>query len=223
MSDSEKEALYQQWLDYVFNRPYTYGDRWYFTEEDTAFKATNDELVYLVGKTFKQSGIDLTTYSNGQIDSGLCYILDGAGSEAAHALIDQAIDEADRIETIKSMQRLYSDCFAKRCDPVLGRSNEYTENPLNYICYMLWDVSPIIQNNPGKISSFDRAILEVMESALYLDNVACIESGLHGLGHWCSHHMELVQDIIDRFLKNAQNLRPELRQYAEDARVGYIP
>lgn len=39
------------------------------------------------------------------------------------------------------------------------------------------------QNSKDELQVYYRAIASVMESCLYLYNPACVESGLHGLGH----------------------------------------
>ena len=67
------------------------------------------------------------------------------------------------------------------------------------------------------------ALLTVMRSTLDIDNVACQESALHGPGHWYDRqHPEEVERIIDEFLGRGQNLRSELRQYAQAARAGLV-
>lgn len=66
-------------------------------------------------------------------------------------------------------------------------------------------------------------VVEVMRSILAIDHVACQESALHGLGH--GHHREqaaAVERIVDEFLEREGNLRPELRKYAQAARIGCV-
>jgi len=61
-----------------------------------------------------------------------------------------------------------------------------------------------------------------MEAALYLPNDACVESGLHGLGHRFHQDKARAPEIIDKFLSKTKSLRPELRQYALNAKTGRI-
>lgn len=61
-----------------------------------------------------------------------------------------------------------------------------------------------------------------MERTLQLDNIACQESALHGLGHWHSAYPKEVERIIDAFLQSNLNIRPELEQYAQSARIGMV-
>ena len=57
---------------------------------------------------------------------------------------------------------------------------------------------------------------------LRLQSVACQESALHGLGHWAVDYNTIVRPIIDGYLSDNRALRPELRAYAEGARVGGV-
>lgn len=62
----------------------------------------------------------------------------------------------------------------------------------------------------------------VMQECLYLDNPACVESGLHGLGHLVPFLPAIAVPIIDRYLKNKKNPDEHLVQYAKAARTGMI-
>jgi hypothetical protein len=196
----------------VFNRATTNPD-WYISETEE-FDASQAELVYLIGRTCEQSGSDLVKYSNAQVSSGLCYMLSNSASNVVFSIIQKGVEEQDRIEAVKKLTILYRDCLAKRCDPVLSHKNEATSNPLWYICYMLWDISPLCQWN--------EVVIEVMEKALYLPNPACVESALHGLGHRHHQNPDIVEAVIDNFLSVCNGLRPELRLYAHQARIGNI-
>jgi hypothetical protein len=88
---------------------------------------------------------------------------------------------------------------------------------------MWWDIIPIHgkPSDPNQ-KEFDQAILQVMDSTLQLDSVACRESALHGLGHWQHEYPEQVGDIINRFSMSHRNLRKELETYMKNAFVGYV-
>lgn len=66
------------------------------------------------------------------------------------------------------------------------------------------------------------AIARVMEECLYLDNPACVESGLHGLGHMVPFLPDIAVPIIDRYLKKKKNPEEQLMRYAQAARTGMI-
>lgn len=88
---------------------------------------------------------------------------------------------------------------------------------------MWWDLLPYHgrADNPAYAEP-DREFLSAMGQILSLRSMACQESALHGLGHWHSAYPAYVEAAIDRFLEEHPRLRPELRQYAENARIGYV-
>lgn len=77
-------------------------------------------------------------------------------------------------------------------------------------------------NMNDETEAYYHAIASVMESCLYLDNPACVESGLHGLGHLATFQVNIAVPILDRFLKKAKNQDPRLLNYAKSARTGMI-
>ncbi len=78
-------------------------------------------------------------------------------------------------------------------------------------------------NLPPETEAYYRAIADVMAGCLRLDNPACVESGLHGLGHMVPFLPNLATPLIDDFLNNnTKNLPAALIQYAHSARSGVI-
>jgi|SRR5690242_3786658 len=216
------QSRYTDWLKYVFDRAAT-PNGWYFDLDDLEpFEASPNELVELMTTTFENCGRDLAAYSNEQLRYGLGYILDNGASDVVFSLMSQEVDSGQRLRAIASLKRVYSQLFERRCEPVLGHIDEPGGNALNYTCYMLWDISPLSywERSPER-GIFYRAVTEVLEHALQSPNRACVESGLHGLGHIHSYYPERVEDVINRYLK-AVNLEAELRQYAVNARRGYV-
>jgi hypothetical protein len=141
------------------------------------------------------------------------------------ALCDGDAPEKDKASAIRAISYLYRDCFERRCDPVIGHLSETGKYRLNGICYMLWDVTPI--NNPFELKKPEamqrlEAVYDVLEDAMELRNIACLESALHGLGHMAHHFPQFSQPIIDRFIASKPEVRPELLHYAQCARTGRI-
>ena len=66
------------------------------------------------------------------------------------------------------------------------------------------------------------AVANVMKQSLYLSNPACVESGLHGLGHMATFQSKIAVPIIDDFLKNPKTSNKHLIEYAHAARTGMI-
>jgi hypothetical protein len=88
---------------------------------------------------------------------------------------------------------------------------------------MWWDIAPISPHpEEPKRREFDRAILNVMESTLQLDSIACRESALHGLGHWQYKYPDRVGEIINKFSMEHRELRKELERYMGNAFTGYV-
>jgi len=216
-------SRYIDWLKYVFDRPATVNG-WYFDVDDLEpFEGEPRELVELVTCTFENCGRDLSSYSNEQLRYGLSYILENGASDVVFSLMSKDVPTELRLRAIASLKHVYSEIFEQRCAPVLGHINEPGGNALNYICYMLWDVSPLSYwERSRERTTFYGAVCEVLEYSPQSSNRACVESGLHGLGHIFSSYPERVQQVIDGFLHSAANCVSQLRQYAEAARKGYV-
>lgn len=214
---------YIDWLKYVFDRPAT-PNGWYFDVDDLEpFDADAGDLVELVTCTFENCGRDLARYSNEQLRYGLSYILENGASDVVLSLMRDEVPAEQRVRAISSLKHVYSEVFERRCAPVLGNVSEPGGNALNYVCYMLWDVSPLSYwEHARNRNVFYGAVSEVMDHSLQSSNRACVESGLHGLGHIYSNYPERVEQIIDGYLRGAAERVPELRQYAEAARRGCV-
>ena len=86
---------------------------------------------------------------------------------------------------------------------------------------MWWDTSPLIGSDEDEIIE---ACLSVMEFCLYLPNIACQESALHGLGHleYEDKWGDRCRKIIDTFLGSKAKNLDELEAYARAAYHGQI-
>jgi hypothetical protein len=213
---------YAEWLLFVFDRPVT-PNGWYFDLEEPTFTAVASELAVLVDHTLENCGRDLARFSNEQVYHGLNYIFSNSCSDVVFSLMDESVPTALRLRAIATIKILYRDCFNQRCAPVLGNIDEPGSNPLNSICYMLWDTSPLgyWENRPNK-DVFYCAVVEVMAEALNSSNPACVESALHGLGHTQSYYTEKVIEVIDSYLRRNVFVSPQLKEYAQHAKSGCI-
>lgn len=213
---------YAEWLQFVFDRPIT-PNGWYFDLEEPNFPSISNELAALVAHTFENCGRDLAGFSNEQVYHGLNYIFSNSCSDVVFALMDESVPTALRLRAIAAVKILYQDCFNARCAPVLGHIDEPGSNPLNSICYMLWDTSPLgyWENRPNK-DVFYSAVVEVMAEALNSSNPACVESALHGLGHTQSSYTERVVEVIDSYLRRNVFVSPQLKECAQHAKSGCI-
>ena len=78
------------------------------------------------------------------------------------------------------------------------------------------------QNMDAETKGYYAAIAEVMQQCLGLSNPACIESGLHGLGHLATFLPDIAVPIVDGYLKNRKKQPKALVEYAKMARTGMI-
>lgn len=87
---------------------------------------------------------------------------------------------------------------------------------------MLTGVKRQYRSMSEKQRSYYHAIADVMEQCLSLQNPACIESALHGLGHMATFQPKLARPVIRRFLKEQKTIDPQLKAYARRVRKGRI-
>ena len=128
-----------------------------------------------------------------------------------------------RGQFMESVNQLYANGFVQFCSNYYGHLDSGPENarPLNSACYMLWDMDglecPAINGDTDLLT----LSIDVLSNALRIDSIACNESALHGLGHLATSHRALTSPPINEFLRR-RNLPPEIREYAEAAKAGYV-
>ncbi|MGB2925072.1 MAG: hypothetical protein WBB82_07210 [Limnothrix sp.] len=128
-------------------------------------------------------------------------------------------DSQTRLNFMAAIRTLFRDLYDPHCAPVLGHLDEQPATPLNLSCYMWWDVLPIPINEASPHENLAIASLATMDYCLHLNNLACKESALHGLGHFQSAFPEAVAKII----KDGDRHIPEkLQPYAQQASIGCI-
>ena len=213
---------YQEWLQFVFDRPVT-SQGWYFDLDVLAFEADDVEIAELVAHTLENCGRDLDHYSHDQIGYGLNYIFSNSCSNVVYSLMNHAVPIPLRLRVIASIEKLYQDCFTPKCLPELGHVGSRGHNMMSFICYMLWDISPLSwwENRPNR-PIFYNAIIDVLEIALTSPNPACVESALHGLGHIHGNYIERVEEVIATYLRRNVFVHPQLKVYAQQASVGHV-
>ena len=218
--------MYQTQLNYVFNRKITKIE-WYYSghEGKYPFSENDNHEFYFLEKLFVNPKADLQAFSNDQIGLGFNYIFSNACSNMAEDFRDFDIAFERKLKSIFNIYNLFEQVFEERAENILSANSQSPLSKLNYVCYMFWDITPL--SFAGKVpkdiaDKYYKAIANVMERCLYLQNLACIESGLHGLGHLAHQYPEIVEPIIETFLQT-QNLNPVLIDYAQHAKTGMIP
>ena len=217
---------FEEWLRYVFDHPVDPAKlEWYWDmdREDWNEEDHPKDTVQFLTRAFENAAVVFQSYTDAQLNQGLWFIASNACSNHMFTLMNERVPWPARQRCIASFHQLYEQCFAKRCTPRLSHIDEPGAGPLNSVCYMWWDIIPIAgrpQDPAGK--EFDRTILQVMESTLQLDSIACRESALHGLGHWQHHYPQRIGEIIDKFSMSHRDLPEKLQEYMKNAYVGYV-
>lgn len=189
------------------------------------FEGSDAEIVELFTYTMLSSGDELRRFTDFQVGNGLNVLFSGNFCDIPHTIRNGSVPFEQKLAAVQSIQSLYSDCLTPRAPAVLGKRSEPGDcPPLSFICYMLWDVTPLAYwKDTPRADEMYRATVDVMAFALLSTNVAVIESGLHGLGHTVYNFKEPAVAAIDRFLeKRRGHVSEELISYALQARTGMI-
>ena len=220
-----KEASFEEWLAYVFDRPECdFGDHWSFGSESPDWDTPQELSAQFIARTYEDPAHWLPRFSNAQIAAGLEFTWNPAFGGVYSALCHVSTPIPLRQRAIRALVPLYEDCFRPRCLAALSHLGEAVENPLNGACYMYWDVCPLYaQSEKAEHQIMDDECLRVMEATLQIDHDACRESALHGLGHWQHDYPSRVTSIIEYGLDPVRNrLRPEVLSYAGAASRGCV-
>ncbi len=220
-SESSEPPRYRAWLQALFGRP-PGDDRAFDFAHAGLERPDHGTILRLIGHTLRWCGRDLAPFNDAQVAAGLDRIFNPAFDGLARYIRNGSVPFSQKREAIQAIRHLYADCFAVRCAPRLGHLNETGGDPLAGVCYMLWDVTILAdwEGRPDRDDGY-RAVVDVLAAALESQNDACVESGLHGLGHVAAH-TGAVPGVIDAFLARRGDLRPELRDYALRARSGSV-
>ena len=218
------DLTFEEWIIFVFDHPA--GDsrpEWYWDSEADWWNGPVAMTVEYLTRAFENTETVFASYSDSQLNQGLWYLASNACSAHMFALMDSSVPWLARQRCIRSIQMLYQDCFAQRCTPHLSHLDEPGAGQLNSVCYMWWDILPVAGHPDDPAGrEMDRTILEVMNTALQLDSIACQESALHGLGHWYLKYSKEVEEIIQAFLQRDKALPVNLRKYAMSALNGCV-
>lgn len=215
------KRTFEQWVQGIFDHPVT-EPAWYWeVDADTCVEDDKTNVNYLA-QLFTNSDQVLRRFDDAQVGQGLNMIVSNSCSDHAFSIVAGTAPWPARRTAIRSIFNLYAMCFNERCIDGLGHLGEVS-NPLNGICYMWWDVFPAWTDPKDESRSGEAdEYIGVMERCLSLRNQACLEGALHGLGHWEAIYPERVTVIVDQFLRERTDLRPQLVEYARRARDGAV-
>jgi hypothetical protein len=213
---------FEGWVAHVFDHDVR-DPAWYFDLDAPFWDAPAPLTIAYITRLFTDPEPWLARFDDATLNQGFWYLVSNGGSNHMFALTDPSAPLADRIACVRSFTALFEKLMMVRCGAELGHNRKTVGNPLNVACYMWWDIIPFFAapDNPAQ-RELDAAALGVMAEILALDSVACRESALHGLGHWCSRYPERVHAIIDAALASAREWPNDLLTYARSARGGCV-
>ena len=220
---------YYAFIKFLFDRDETLGTDWQFDletdEELDRLNLSIDEEIIFIGQMLSQYSKDLAHYSDWQIAHGIEYLFNYAMSDYGREICNGDTSIEHRVAIIQALKIFYKECYNERCARVLLHIDEPGSNPLNSFCYMFGDASAVTWNDdyPKEIND---AILELMEFIMGLDNVACLESGLHWIGHvYSDQYKQKAQKIAEKFIaqyEKQSDINGELMSYAHCAAVSHV-
>ena len=223
MSAGASHWTCESWIAYIFDRPVAQPEWWFGFEGPLPPEPAPAEALAYMTRLCTHADVALAPYSNAQVNQGFWYLIGSGASGLALALNNSAALLPEWTRCVRSFGPLFAALFAPRCSPHLGHLDEPGADPLNLVCYMWWDIFPLIGHpDMPAHADLDAACLDVMRQTLALDNDACRENALHGLGHWLPYYPAPVEQIIADFLARTPTLRPELLAYARRAQRGAV-
>tara|TARA_B100001989_G_scaffold252666_1_gene235562 strand:+ start:1663 stop:2322 length:660 start_codon:yes stop_codon:yes gene_type:complete len=217
-----RSDLYDEWIVSLFDHDEAKGDwRW---QDDAELLDIPKEFIadYII--QLNQDMLALRDkYNKWQLVYGLDAVYNVNCADYIFDFRDGPSTTQKKVEVIRSLKELYSECFFKLCRPLLGHLSEQ-QNELEGFCYMFWDLTPLhyFEENKDKEILY-KEVSEVIEFALTLDSFACQESALHGLGHLIiPEYYPKAKDIIQNYIDRNINADPRIVKYAQAAKTGMI-
>jgi len=210
---------YQQWRDQLFGQP-EQADPVCAEMSPEFDRLPRDRAFDYIDQVLVDAEIH-QRFSRNQIGFGLNYIFSNSCSDLPFCYL--RCPESRIIKGIQNLNYLYQNYFDRYC---FASSQSIQEigaiqagDRLEFLCYMFWDLFVVY---PGSASpSVIAASLEVMSAALDRKNGNAIVSAIHGLGHWALHDQRAIT-ILEQWLANSNTQNPVIRNYALQAKTGYI-
>jgi hypothetical protein len=212
-------ATFAEWVEAVFDHPVG-GPGWYWADdfgERWNSLALSDALtVAYLTRLFRTPGC-LAAYSLDQVGQAIWFLMGEASpAQPSHVLVKSDVPFEARAACIRAMTDFFRDFVA----PAAPGPADTDEDAFHIACYMWWDIFPSWGGPQAGEPALHDVCLTVMGEILQLRSELCRLSALHGLNHWHLHHASAVEGIIDRFLGQATDLTPRIREYVPMARKG---
>jgi hypothetical protein len=213
---------FEEWVAHVFDHDVR-SPEWHFDLDAPTWDAPVAETLAHITRLFSDPVPQLSRFDDATLNQGFWYLVSNTGSTHMFALTDEAAPLPQRHACVRSFVPLFEKLFKARCAEELSHNATAIGNPLNLACYMWWDIIPFFAApDVAAHREIDDAALQVMADTLAIDSIACRESALHGLGHWCSRYSDRVHAIIDRATASSASWPEGLKTYARAARSGCV-
>jgi len=216
------DTTLDEWIRYVFDHPVT-ETAWHWDVDATYLTLPPAQAATLIAQTFERSAELLRPFTDAQLNQGFWFLVSNTCSNYMFCLTDKSVALPMRQRALRSFLPLFRDVMAARCTATLSHCSE-PGSPLNSACFMWWDLLPYegswtVGLPPEPIHA---EALAVLGALLEIPHDACRESALHGLGHLAFILPEAAAAVVDAFIERSSDLRPELLDYARQARIGHV-
>ncbi len=212
---------YEDWRDEIFGRPENFDPVLADLPEEVHQLDDENQLEF-INLALLDPEIH-TRFSPSQIGIGLNIIFSNTCSDISYCYVMSRGDtkgEQKLVESIKCLSHLYSNYFVRYCTDAVEKIGE-ARNPkhISFICYMLWDIFVLdpVNATPRMIE----ATVNMMSESLEIGNDNCIESLIHGLGHWVDD-TKLAYTALEKWLNSPSTNNKVLIDYAIQAKSGHI-
>lgn len=220
------DISFERWVEHVFDHPPLEQAWWWDTDaEEWDYDANPARTLEYITRLFREPAILIAGRSRAQIDRGLTYLVDSACSDYMQVVKNTTLPVRDRCDAIDAIASLYEKLLAPVYGDDLGHTRRLgeTHSEPNYVCYMFWDIICLYGGmDHCDNDALNESTLRVFERTLTLKSEACLESVLHGLGHWAMYKADRTEPIVRKFLAERNDLSPALRSYAEYAAEGRV-
>lgn len=218
-----QDLSFEAWIEWLFDREDSERSWWWDDyDKEWDFEENHEAIVEYLTKLFCEPKFLFDRYSRNQINNGFSYMISNSCSNTMYSLLDVKVPWKKREACFRGISTLFKKLFAKVYTDDLGHLSREGDSP-TFACYMWWDVIPIYarMGHPEQ-DLINDVVIEVLRQILQIDSEACMESALHGLGHWQLYLPNQTEPIVIDFLMNRENISIELRSYAEAALCGQV-
>lgn len=205
-------GTYDDWIESVFGNPIT-SPIWYFRQSVT-YKSDSTKSLQYLNKLFQNPDILLIHYELEQIEQGL-WVICSSGGLLEEAFGDKTASISLKLNVVKNTYQLFIKVLLNES---LHSLTEMWWDALTQLlsCQSDTDAEMFIGNNYSEIQD---GIYKVLCNILTIDNIGCMLSALHGLGHLQYPGTSVTIGI---FIEEHPDLDDEILDYARSCIAGEI-